>query len=94
MSLKEDYQQKLVTADEAVNIVKSGDRIDYGWCVTTPETLDAALAKRTDELINVNVRGGILFQVPAIFERDDAGEHFTWNSWHMSGIERKLINKG
>ena len=42
MSLKEDYQQKLVTADEAVKVVKSGDWIDYGWCVTTPETLDAA----------------------------------------------------
>ena len=30
----------------------------------------------------------------AIFEREDAGEHFTWNSWHMGGYERKLIKRG
>lgn len=30
----------------------------------------------------------------AVFAREDAGEHFCWNSWHMSGIERKMINRG
>ena len=30
------YQQKLTTADEAVKVVKSGDWVDYGWCVGTP----------------------------------------------------------
>ena len=29
-----------------------------------------------------------------MFDREDAGEHFTWNSWHMGGYERKLINRG
>ena len=24
----------------------------------------------------------------------DVAEHFTWNSWHMSGIERKAVNEG
>ena len=46
------------------------------------------------ELKNVNVRGGILLKPLAIFEREDAGEHFTWNSWHMGGYERKLIARG
>lgn len=94
MGYAEEYQQKLVSADEAVKAVHSGDWIDYGWCNGTPDALDQALAKRTDELKDVNVRGGILLKTPAIFEREDAGEHFTWNSWHMSGIERKLISRG
>lgn len=94
MGYSEEYQKKLVSADDAVKVVKSGDWVDYGWCTGTADALDKALAKRTDELTGVNVRGGILLKSPAIFERDDAGEHFTWNSWHMSGIERKLINKG
>ena len=51
--------------------------------------LDKALAKRTDELKDVKLRGGILLKPLAVFEREDAGEHFTWNSWHMSGIETK-----
>ncbi len=94
MGYSEEYQKKLVTADEAVKSVHSGDWVDFGWCNGTPDALDAALAKRTDELTNVNMRGGILLKPLAIFEREDAGEHFTWNSWHMSGIERKLINRG
>lgn len=94
MGYAEEYQKKLVSADEAVKAVHSGDWVDYGWCNGTPDVLDQALAKRTDELTNVNVRGGILLKTPAIFEREDAGEHFTWNSWHMSGVERKLISRG
>ncbi len=94
MDFEAEYQKKLTTADEAVKVVQSGDWVDYAWCVNTPEALDKALAKRTDELFDVKVRGGILFHTPAIFEREDAGEHFCWNSWHMSGVERKMINRG
>ena len=94
MSFLEEYKQKLVSADEAVKIVKSGDWVDYGWCTGTPDALDKALARGTDELKDVNVRGGILLKPLAIFEREDAGEHFTWNSWHMGGYERKLIKRG
>lgn len=94
MDYSQEYKQKLVSADEAVKIIKSGDWVDYGWCTGTPDVLDKALAKRTDELKDVKLRGGILLKPLAVFEREDAGEHFTWNSWHMSGIERKYIKKG
>ena len=94
MSFQDEYKQKLVSADEAVKIIKSGDWVDYGWCTGTPDALDKALAKRTDELKDINLHGGILLKPLAIFEREDAGEHFTWNSWHMSGIERKMISRG
>jgi len=94
MDFAKEYEQKLVSADEAVREVRSGDWVDFGWCVTTPDALDKALAKRTDELTDVKLRGGILVKPLAIFEREDAGEHFCWNSWHMGGIERKLVNRG
>lgn len=94
MDFTQEYKQKLVSADEAVKVVKTGDWVDYGWCANTADALDKALAKRTDELTDINLRGGILFKLPAVFDREDAGEHFTWNSWHMSGIERRLINRG
>lgn len=94
MDYSQEYKQKLVSADEAVTLIKSGDWVDYGWCNGTADILDKALAKRTDELRDVKLRGGILLKPLAVFEREDAGEHFSWNSWHMSGIERKLINRG
>ncbi len=94
MDYLKEYRQKLVSAKQAVELIQSGDWVDYGWCVNTVDALDRALAKRTDQLTDVNFRGGILLKPLAIFEREDAGEHFTWNSWHMSGIERKMAARG
>lgn len=94
MDYSKEYKQKLVTADEAVKVIKSGDWVDYGWCVATVDALDKALAKRIDELKDINLRGGILLKPLAVFAREDSGEHFTWNSWHMSGLERKMIAAG
>lgn len=94
MSYQDEYRQKLTSADEAVKVVKSGDWVDYGWSVCSPVALDQALARRADELTDVNLRGGILTHQPAIFDVPDAGSHFTWNSWHMGGIERKAAAAG
>lgn len=88
------YDQKLVSADQASAVVKSGDWVDYGWTTGTTVAFDAALAKRMPELHDVNLRGGILMWVPEVFKIENPAEHFTWNSWHMSGIERKAIAQG
>ena len=94
MNYQELYKEKLTTADAVAAQVKSGDWVDYGWCANTPVAFDAALAKRMPELTDVKVRGGILMWVPEIFKIENPAEHFSWNSWHMSGIERKAIAEG
>lgn len=94
MNFREEYQQKLKSADEAVQVVKSGDWLDYGWSICSANALDKALAKRMADLTDVKIRGGILARRPAIFDVPDAADHFTWNSWHMSGIERKAVKDG
>ena len=94
MDYKELYTKKLVTADEAAKIIKSGDWVDYGWAATTPVTVDKAIAKRMNELTDVNFRGGILMWVPEIFKIDNPADHLAWNSWHMGGIERKAVAQG
>jgi len=88
------YQQKLTTAEQAVQVVKSGDWVDYGWCTGTPVALDKALAARMGELEDINFRGGILMWQPAVFQIPDVTEKITWNSWHMSGVERKACTAG
>ena len=88
------YQQKLTTAQEAVKVVKSGDWVDYTWCTNHPVALDKALAERKDELTDVKIRGGVTMWMPEIAKAEDAGDHFTWHSWHCSGIDRKIITKG
>lgn len=88
------YNSKLTTAEEAVKVVKSGDWVDYTWCTSHPVALDKALAARQNELEDVKVRGGVTMWMPEICKADDAGDHFTWHSWHCSGIDRKIISKG
>ena len=96
MDIRKMYQDKLVSASEAAKTVKSGDWVDYGWCACHPVSLDRALAARaSEELTDVNIRGGIALWKPAICRGAKTQQsHFTWNSWHMSGIERKMIAQG
>ena len=91
---EQEYQSKLTTAQEAVKAVKSGDWVDYTWCTNHPVALDKALAERGAELTDVKVRGGVTMWMPEICKAEDAGAHFTWHSWHMSGIDRKIVAKG
>ena len=94
MDYQAEYQKKLTTAEEAVKVVKSGDWVDYAWCVNHPAALDKALAARASELTDVKVRGGVTMWMPEICKAEDAGDHFTWNSWHCSGVDRKIMAKG
>lgn len=93
-NFKKMYDEKLVTSEVAASVIKSGDYVDYGWCVTTTVAVDKALAKRMSTLKNLNIRGGVLLWEPEIFKIENPQEHFTWNSWHCSGLERKIVEKG
>lgn len=90
----EEYRQKLRTPAEAVKAVKSGDWVDYAVALGFPVLLDAALAKRRDELTDVKIRGNLMFGPLRTVECDQTREHFFYNSWHCSGYERKLCDMG
>ncbi len=88
------YNEKLTTAENAVKHVKSGDWVDYGWCVGHPYSLDRALAARAEELHDVKIRGGVTLWMPEILKIPDPQEHFAWHSWHYTGIDRKIAEIG
>lgn len=90
----DEYRRKCVSASEAVKVIKSGDWIETGFVASMPRLLDEALAQRKEELKNVNLRGGMLLAPLQVIECDPMGEHFTWNSWHLSGLERKYWQRG
>ncbi|MBQ1490312.1 MAG: butyryl-CoA:acetate CoA-transferase [Eubacterium sp.] len=94
MDFQQEYRNKLRTPDEAVRVVKSGDWVDYMTNVAFPELLDAALARRVDELHDVKVRGNLIMNPLKIVEADPKREHFIYNSWHCSAYERKLCDQG
>lgn len=94
MSVYSEYKSKLRTADEAARLVKSGDWVDYASMNGFPKTLDAALAKRRDELHNVKIRGNLIPGPVQVAECDMGFEHFVYNTWFASAYERRLIDAG
>jgi len=57
LSFQAIYKSKLVSAEETVKVVKSGDQIDWSSFNGQPALLDQALAARKEELTNVHIRG-------------------------------------
>lgn len=94
MNVYEEYAKKLVSADEAVRLVHSGDWVDYGQTCCFPEALDEALARRREELRDVKVRGAISMKPVQIVEQDPEQTAFTYNLWHFSGLDRKYGDQG
>jgi butyryl-CoA:acetate CoA-transferase len=94
MAYAEEYKKKLVTPEEAVKVVKSGDWIEYGFGHTKPIALDKALAARKDELKDINIRHTLTLTPQACIEADPDGSVFTLQDWHFSGYVRKLHDRG
>ncbi|HON77831.1 MAG TPA: acetyl-CoA hydrolase/transferase C-terminal domain-containing protein [Spirochaetota bacterium] len=90
----DDYKRKLVSAAEAAGIVRSGDWVDYGFCINAANELDAALAKRKNELLDVNIRACYSLWPHHTLEADPEGSHFYWHSFHFSSVEQKYYNNG
>jgi butyryl-CoA:acetate CoA-transferase len=90
----QEYRNKLVSAEKAVSIVKSGDWVDYGAFCCAPEFLDAALARRRSELHDVKIRALAFPGTAAVAADCGFGGEFVYNSWHFSGAERKNHDRG
>lgn len=92
--IMQEYKNKCVSADEAVKVIKNGDWVEFSWGASYAGLLGEAIARRKEELHDVNMRGGVILKPLPFMECDPAGDHFTWNSMHMGGYERKLAQKG
>lgn len=70
MDYKELYNKKLISAEDAVKLVKDGDYVDYSWGVLAPHEFDQALAKEITSLNDIVVRGGVELEKYKIFDAD------------------------
>jgi len=93
MSWVDDYKKKLVTAEEAVSVVKSGDRVYISGNAATPYVLMKALAQRKDELQDVELVHVLLMGEDPLSKPEMEG-HFRHNSLFVGPADRKAINEG
>jgi 4-hydroxybutyrate CoA-transferase len=93
MSWVDDYKKKLVSAEEAVSVVKSGDRVYISGNAATPYVLMKALAARKDELTDIELVHVLLLGDDPLSKPDMEG-HFRHNSLFVGPADRKAINEG
>lgn len=94
MTVYDEYETKLCTADQAVQLVKDGDWVDFSQTCSFPSDLDAALARQYGSIKDVKIRNAIAMKPVQVVEQDPTHQSFTYNAWHCSGIDRKYIDKG
>jgi butyryl-CoA:acetate CoA-transferase len=95
MGYAAEYRNKLVTPEEAVRVVQSGDWVEYGQFAVQAVALDKALAGRKDELRDVKIRGTTrAMGIPEVVKADPTAEHFAYHNLHFSASDRKLHDQG
>lgn len=94
MNIYDTYKAKLLSAEQAVSLVHSGQWVDYGNFLCAPVSLDAALAKRAPELEDVKIRAVGFPGLAAVALADPDVKHFIYNNWHFTGGDRILHDKG
>lgn len=93
MSWVVDYKRKLATAEEAVRIVRSGDRVYYGGNAAIPTALVDALGDRSEELENVQLNHVLLLGEDRLSAPGMEG-HFRHNSLFVGPADREAVNDG
>ncbi len=93
MSWIYQYREKVVSPEEAVSVVKSGDRIYMSGNAATPDILLNALAKRKDDLKNVEVTHVLLLGDDPLSGPEMEG-HFRHRSLFVGPADRKAVNEG
>jgi acyl-CoA hydrolase len=87
-----EYQRKLIFAEEAAGLVKSGMWVDYGAICGFPSLVDEKLAKRAVELTSVKIRAEHSHTI--IPKNDPLQEHFIYNSWFLGKVDRENAKNG
>ncbi|MFC2133145.1 acetyl-CoA hydrolase/transferase family protein [Bacteroidota bacterium] len=87
------YNSKVVTADEAVKIIKSGDKIVVQPGCAAPFSLINAMVSRKDDLFDVEIFhilivGDIPYVAPGM------EKHFKHKAFFIGGNARKAVNEG
>ncbi|MBI5808393.1 MAG: acetyl-CoA hydrolase/transferase family protein [Ignavibacteriales bacterium] len=87
------YNSRLVTADEAVKIIKSNDKIVVQPGCAAPLTLINSMVKRKDELENVDIYH-ILIVGDLPYLQPGMEKHFRHKAFFIGGNARQAVNEG
>ncbi len=93
MSWKSYYEKHLMTAQQAVSLIQSGDVISVGHAVGEPTALLNALVADAERLHNVELLHMVLMGKGEYLAESMEG-HFRHNSLFVGGAARKAVEQG
>ncbi len=88
-----DYRAKVTTAERAVELVRSGNRVYVHQGCSTPQTLVDALVKRAPDLHDVEIVH-MLTLGDAAYTHPEFQGHFRHNGFFLGGNVRQAIAEG
>ncbi|AAB89400.1 acetyl-CoA hydrolase/transferase family protein [Archaeoglobus fulgidus] len=89
MDYQKEYERKLISPEEAANLVKDGMHIEIGGSANTALIIDKYLAKRKDELSHVEVGTFIDIAHYEFLKADPEQEKIKWESCFLYEPVRK-----
>ncbi len=93
MDWSSQYKSRVVTADEAVEVIQSGNRLFMTGNVSVPQKLLAALVKRAPELDDVEICQALSVG-PADYVDPAMEGHLRVNTLFISANVRKAVQEG
>lgn len=91
---REEYQEKLMSPDEAVRCIESGDHIFTYAQAAMPVALMEALARRKDELHDVTVYGANTMYPYSILQSEEYRGKINYTTFFFQGYERQFFDRG
>lgn len=93
MDWRSIYNQRSVTAEEAVKVIKSGNRVVIGHATGEPQLLVKALVERKEHLENVEIVHMVAMG-KAEYAKPGMEPHFRHNALFVGGTTRAAVNEG
>lgn len=86
------YRSKLVTAEEALRHIKSGDRVGVGHAMAEPSYLLEEMVRLKERYRNVEITGLVPAKAP--YAAEGLSEHFVSKMLFLGAPTRKAVERG
>ena len=93
MSWEKEYQSKLMNSEQALDFVKSGERVIIGHACAEPSHLVETMVSKAEQYENVEIVHMVAMG-KAGYAQPDMEKHFRHNALFVGGSTRKAVAEG
>lgn len=91
---KEEYRRRLVSIDEAIQVIKSGDDVIVAQCASEPQGTMSRLHTLADRVTDVRVFSVLTLKPYDFYAKPEMKGHFELASWFHAPGSREALKRG